>query len=186
MLESINPETAGWKTRYALHSEKERFPCWCVLIRLELVGPATACLLAWPGETGLPSPAALLPPTSPYVTFNKGTGDTGSFSFHHSWAKMCHIQRDIKQDPRCYKGTLSVLRNIPAFHKFNGLCLYKLDQVRSKSETDKQQMELIEWAESITRDCVFSMREHQQAWCGCEHKHLLCSWEYLHAYEQLM
>lgn len=25
---------------------KERFPCWCVLIRLELAGPATACLMA--------------------------------------------------------------------------------------------------------------------------------------------
>lgn len=26
-------------------SEKERFPCWCVLIGPELAGPATACLL---------------------------------------------------------------------------------------------------------------------------------------------
>lgn len=46
-LESINPATAGWRTGCALQygSEKERFPCWCVLIRLELVGPATACLM---------------------------------------------------------------------------------------------------------------------------------------------
>lgn len=170
----------------AIQSEKERFPCWCVLIRLELAGPATACLLAWPGETGLPSPAALLPPTSSCVTFNKGTGHTGSILFHHSWAKMYHIQLDIKQDPRDNKETLSILRNIPVFHKFNGLCLYTLDRGRSKSKTDKQQMELIEWAESKMRDCVFNMRERQQAWLGCKHKHLLCSWEYLHAHEQLM
>ena len=47
-LESINPETAGWRSGCALQhgSEKQRFPCWCMLIRLEWAGPATACLVA--------------------------------------------------------------------------------------------------------------------------------------------
>lgn len=47
-LESINPAMAVWRTGCTLQygSEKKRFPCWCVLIRLELVGPATACLMA--------------------------------------------------------------------------------------------------------------------------------------------
>lgn len=46
-LESINPAMAVERTGSALlyGSEKERFPCWFLLIRLELVGPAIACLV---------------------------------------------------------------------------------------------------------------------------------------------
>lgn len=59
MLELVNPPSVGAAgkvltlkrlagglgARWQYGSEKERFPCWCMLIRLELVGPATACLM---------------------------------------------------------------------------------------------------------------------------------------------
>lgn len=46
-LENINPAVAVPRSGCALlyGSEKQRFPCWCVLIRLELLGPAIACLV---------------------------------------------------------------------------------------------------------------------------------------------
>jgi len=68
-----------------------------VLIRLELVGPATACLMA--DLERLPSPAAPVPATSPNATFIKGTGVTGTMS-HLSWLgqKLCHHQRDVEKD----------------------------------------------------------------------------------------
>lgn len=60
--------------------EKERFPCWCVLIRLELVGPATACLMADLERRDYLLQLLSFPAASPNATFIKGTGDAGAIS----------------------------------------------------------------------------------------------------------
>lgn len=82
MCESWKILTLPWLFGRALRygSEKERFPCWCVLMRLELVGPATACLAVDLERRDylLQLLSSLLPP--PNATFIKGTGDFGSVS----------------------------------------------------------------------------------------------------------
>ena len=69
-----------------------------MLITLELVGPATACLMA--DLERLPSPAAPIPAACPNTTFIKETGDTGTVR-HLSQldSKVCHNQLDVEGDP---------------------------------------------------------------------------------------
>lgn len=81
-LENINPAVSVQVTVSTplYGSWKKWFPCWCVLIRLELVGPATACLVVDLERRDylLQLLSSLLPP--PNATVIKVTDDTGSVS----------------------------------------------------------------------------------------------------------
>lgn len=70
-------------------------------------------------------------------------------------------------------GDLAFLRNIPDNNMSAFLCFTDLlDSVCTRWIRDGVIVELIkkliQWAESIARNCVFGMREHKQA-CGREH-----------------
>lgn len=80
----INPATVSWRTGRALQreSEEEIVPCWCILIRPELVGPATTGLLADLERRDYPLQPLPPPGASPNGTFIKGTLSL-SFSRHN-------------------------------------------------------------------------------------------------------
>ena len=187
------PKCGGWKvlTLHWLSGELGVRWVWegkiSLLVCVNWARVSRACYslsAGWPGETGLPSPAALLPAASPNATFIKGTSDTGSVSHSsHSgwlvirpvttdWAERRVTVRYVKRQwnyRRCYTIFLVILFvRLLVFHRFTGLCLYTLDQGSSNRGADKT----VNGADTVGRVrggelCVFGMRE--QAWCGCEH-----------------
>lgn len=101
MCESWKILTLPWLFGCALRygSEKGRFPCWCVLMRLELVGPATACLpvdLERRDYLLQLLSSLLLPPNA---TFIKGTGDIGFVSPSSHIIRLFWCQGGSKKAP---------------------------------------------------------------------------------------
>lgn len=80
------PWLFGCVLRYG--SEEERFPCWCVLMRLDSVGPATACLPVDLERRDylLQLLSSLLPPLMPPLL--KGQATLALSLLHHSRAVL--------------------------------------------------------------------------------------------------
>lgn len=104
------PKCGGWKvlTLHWLSGELGVRWVWegkiSLLVCVNWARVSRACYslsAGWPGEKGLPSPAALLPAASPNATFIKGTSDTGSvsqlFTFGLIGNKARHNRLDREQ-----------------------------------------------------------------------------------------